>query len=225
MDPRTTTSFPHPHGAGQPDDAYTGGTTHGTRLRGWKRPLLAAGAIFVLAMGTVTAVELVSDKSADGGKGTTTITQLVGGKPEKKQEDQHTPAPDPGHSRDGGRESGEGEDGGPTPGPDASRPGSGTDGTDKPDPTPSAPSPKPSGDSTPSPKPNPSNPGPTPDSGKGGDDGKGSGGDAAAQGTGGGRTAPRRRRDRTRRPARSPRAAVRGGAPPLRGGVLNRRTG
>ncbi|MFF4531142.1 hypothetical protein ACFY1P_17935 [Streptomyces sp. NPDC001407] len=174
-------------------DEYTTGTTHGTRLRGWKRPLLAAGAVFVLAMGTVTAVELVSDKSADGEKNSTTISQLVsgGGKSEKKQERTPSESPDPGRSHDGDREPGKG--GGDTPSPDAGTPGQGG-GADKPSPNPSTSSGTggTTGGSTPGPKPDPSNPTPTPDGGKGGTDGKG-GTTTGGQGTTGttGQTDPK----------------------------------
>ncbi|TGB16891.1 hypothetical protein E4099_04360, partial [Streptomyces palmae] len=41
-----------------PTGEYGAATVHGTRLRGWKRPALAAGTVFVLAMGTLTGIEL-----------------------------------------------------------------------------------------------------------------------------------------------------------------------
>lgn len=156
-------------------DEYTTGTTHGTRLRwGWKRPLLAAAAVFALAMGTVTAVELVSDKSADGAKNSTTFSQLVsgGGKSEKKQERTPSENPDPGRSHEGDREPGKG--GGDNSSPDSGTSGQGG-GTDKPSPNPSTSSGTggTTGGSTPGPKPDPSDPTPTPDGGKGGTDGKG----------------------------------------------------
>ncbi|MFI9201750.1 hypothetical protein [Streptomyces sp. NPDC053048] len=160
-------------------EEFNGGTTHGTRLRGWKRPALAAAAVFALAMGTVTAWELVSGSSADGGDGVT-VTRLF--QPEKK--DHHKPdpgperTPDPGHSR-GGEDAGEGES---TPSPGVSRPGGDT-GKQTPDPS-GSPSP---GGSTPSPNPTPK-PSPSPDAGKGTDDKGGAAGGAA--GTTGGQSAP-----------------------------------
>ncbi|MEU2871755.1 hypothetical protein ABZ769_21490 [Streptomyces olivoreticuli] len=178
---------------GAPSDEYTPGITHGTRLRGWKRPLLAAGAVFALAMGTVTAVELVSDKSTDGSKGSTTVGQLIGGsgKSEKKQERTPSQNPDPGRSQDGGQERGKGGDGGASPDPGSTPRGG---GADKPSPNPST-SPGTggtSGGSTPDPKPNPSSPTQTPDGGKGGTDGKG-GTTTGGQGTTGttGQTDPK----------------------------------
>ncbi|MGK5548803.1 hypothetical protein ACSNOH_29330 [Streptomyces sp. URMC 127] len=172
-------------------DAYTPATTHGTRLRGWKRPLLAAGAVFVLAMGTLTAVELVKGSSADGG-GSTTVGQIFdGGKAHDGKPQKQDPAPDRspdrGRSHDGGDE-GDGEQhrpgggSGSTPGPDASREGGG-DGSGKRSPEPSGvPS---SGGATPSPKPEPSG---NPSASQGGD---GKGGGAGSQGAAGGPASPK----------------------------------
>ncbi|MEV4744396.1 hypothetical protein [Streptomyces sp. NPDC049555] len=144
-------------------DAYSTGTVHGTRLRGWKRSLLAAGAVFVLAMGTVTAVELASGSSADGDKGGTTVSRLFRPDSGGGQDEQH----DPSHDRtpDGNTTPGDEDDSGSTPSPGASQPG---DGTGKQSPGPSQ---SPSGGSTSTPTPGPST---SPDSGKG-DDGKGGG--------------------------------------------------
>ncbi|KJY43827.1 hypothetical protein VR41_01430 [Streptomyces sp. NRRL B-1568] len=154
-------------------EEYTRGTTHGTRLRGWKRPLLAAGAVFVLAMGTVTAVELVSGSSADGSNGTTVSRLFQPEKQEKKQDPEPERQPGPGHSQDGSQGTGEG---GTSPSPGASPDGSG--GTGKQSPGPSA---SPSGGGT-KPSPNPSTgPTQTPGTGKGGDD---KGGAAGGTGTG-----------------------------------------
>lgn len=159
------------------NDTFSDGTTHGTRLRGWKRPLLAAGAVFVLAMGTVTAVELIQGSSADGGGGTTVGQIFQPQKSEKKHDQEPSHTPGPGHSQGGGQESGTD---GSSPSPDPSRQGGGTDHS-SPDPR-TSPS---SGGSTPTPKPTPPNePSGTPDSGKG-DDGKGDTTNGGA-GTGGG---------------------------------------
>ncbi|ARZ67423.1 hypothetical protein SMD11_1762 [Streptomyces albireticuli] len=176
------------------DDEYTSGTTHGTRRRGYKRPLLAAAAIFALAMGTVTAVELVSGESADGGKGTSVSQILTGGNSGKKQD----PAPErgPGHGSEsgGGQENGEDSDGGGKPDPGTSEPG-GDPGKRSPDPSTSPDPVDPStGGSSQSPKPNPSGGGQSPDSGKGGDDGKTTGGGTTTGGqgtTGGGQSTPK----------------------------------
>ncbi|MEU5186888.1 hypothetical protein AB0G83_07000 [Streptomyces klenkii] len=179
------------HAAAHPGpytDTYTPATTHGTRVRGWKRPLIAAGAVFVLAMGTVTAVELVKGSSADGG-GSTTVGQIFdGGKSQKKQDPAPDRSPGPGRSHDGDGDSGEqhrpGGGTGSTPDPDASRQG-GDPGKQSPDPS-TSPS---SGGSTPSTKPDPSpNPSTSPDGGTGGD---GKGGSTSGAGTTGGQTTPK----------------------------------
>ncbi|MGW1194875.1 hypothetical protein ACWD4B_03280 [Streptomyces sp. NPDC002536] len=154
---------------------YTDGTTHGTRLRGWKRTLPAAGAIFALAMGAVTTVELVSGSSADGSKDGTTVGRIFNpGSDGKKQ--------DPGPSRSPEHrpqdDTGDGGKGGTTPSPDASPQGGGS-GKQSPGPTPT-PS---SGGSSPSPQ--QPTPGPSGSQGGGkGDDGK-TGGTTGGQGTGG----------------------------------------
>ncbi|MGW2602244.1 hypothetical protein [Streptomyces klenkii] len=169
-------------------DTYTPATTHGTRMRGWKRPLIAAGAVFVLAMGTVTAVELVKGSSADGG-GSTTVGQIFDGKKsEKKQDPAPERSPGSGRSHDGDGDSGEqhrpGGGTGSTPDPDASRQG-GDPGKQSPDPS-TSPS---SGGSTPSTKPDPSpNPSTSPDGGTGGD---GKGGSTSGAGATGGQGTPK----------------------------------
>ncbi|MCQ8772684.1 hypothetical protein [Streptomyces telluris] len=162
-------------------DTYTPATTHGTRVRGWKGPLIAAGAVFVLAMGTVTAVELVKGSSADGGKGTTFSRIIDGGKPQEKQDPAPERSPDPERSHDGGEERGTGGGSGPSPDPDASRQGGGT-GKQSPDPS-TSPS---SGGSTPSTKPDPTpDPSASQGGGTGGDD-KGGGSTGGQGGSGGG---------------------------------------
>ncbi|GHF24278.1 hypothetical protein GCM10010218_00940 [Streptomyces mashuensis] len=170
----------YPHGY---SEEYSPATTHGTRMRGWKRPLIGAAAVFLLAMGTVTAVELVSGSSADGDKGGTTVSRLF--QPEKRQDPQedNDRSPGPDHSPGSGQEGG---DRGATPGPDASQGG----GTGKPSPDPhTSPS---SGGGKPSPGPTPA-PSSSPDAGKGGTDGKADGsGGTTGQGSGGttGQSAP-----------------------------------
>ncbi|WP_193581926.1 hypothetical protein [Streptomyces mobaraensis] len=182
---------------------FSAGTTHGTRWRGWKRPFLAAGAVFVLAMGAVTAVELVSGQSADGTKGGTTIMRSFQ-QDKKRDEPKHDDKRGTGgeSDRDGSHGTGSGTDegsdgsqdpsrspgtdggagsdksGGATPSPDASRPAGGTGGQ-TPDPGTS-----PSGGASPSPDRTP-RPGGSPDAGKGGTaEGKGGASAPPAQGTG-----------------------------------------
>ncbi|MDC7336512.1 hypothetical protein PQR15_08390 [Streptomyces lydicus] len=54
---------------GRPEELSA--TKYGTRLRGWRRPALGAFAVFVLAMGGVTAAELMTGQTPSGAKGTT----------------------------------------------------------------------------------------------------------------------------------------------------------
>lgn len=165
------------------DDEYTSGTTHGTRWRGYKRPLLAAAAIFALAMGTVTVVELVSGETADGGKGTSVSQILTGGNSGKKQDPGTDRTPERGTDPSGGQERDKGRDGG-TPDPGKSEQG-GDPGKRSPDPSTSPDPVDPStGGSSPSPKPNPSGGGQSPDSGKGGSDGGKTGGGTTTGGQG-----------------------------------------
>ncbi|MDP5315264.1 hypothetical protein [Streptomyces poriferorum] len=58
-------------GAPASDDAFTRATTHGTRIRGWKRSALGAAVVFVVSMIGITTFELVSGNDLSGGHGTT----------------------------------------------------------------------------------------------------------------------------------------------------------
>ncbi|MFF8654162.1 hypothetical protein [Streptomyces huasconensis] len=182
-----------------PSEDFTDGTTHRTQARSWKRPLIAAAVVFGVAMGGITAYELVTDQDLSGGKGTT-ISNLTGNGSSKK-EPPSTPSGDPsGQPSDDGT-SGTGEDGshqgdggatqdpqgtgGQTPGqgegtgsgsgndPDK---GSGTD-PDKGDGTDSGDDGSQT-DPTPTPTPKPT---PTPSSGTGTGSGSGQGSDGDAQ--------------------------------------------
>lgn len=53
------------------DDVFTQATTHGTRMRGWKRSALGAAVVFVVSMAGITTFELVSGNDLSGGQGTT----------------------------------------------------------------------------------------------------------------------------------------------------------
>ncbi|MGW4159944.1 hypothetical protein [Streptomyces sp. NPDC004788] len=108
-------------------------TTHGTRMRGWKRPALAAAAVFLLAMGGITAYELTSGQDLSGTKGSTTFGSAVRGGGSGKDE---PPVRTPDGRRGGGAA---------TPTPDATPGGGGTGtGTATPDPS-GTPTPTPSG--------------------------------------------------------------------------------
>ncbi|MGW7050400.1 hypothetical protein [Streptomyces sp. NPDC054887] len=61
------------------DGRFNDPTTHGTRVRGWKRSLVAALVVFVVAMGGITAYELVSGGDLSGGRGSTVGNVLRGG--------------------------------------------------------------------------------------------------------------------------------------------------
>ncbi|MFI8293774.1 hypothetical protein EAO71_06280 [Streptomyces sp. ms191] len=134
--------------AGPPyGEEFGAATTHGTRVRGWKRSAVAAALVFLVSMGGITAYELISDQDFSGTKGSTTFGSVVRGQdgagsapstretPEKRQDDGAGPTP--------GRE---GEDGGPsrdtggdTPEPEPT-PSDSADPTPEPSATPSAPS-------------------------------------------------------------------------------------
>ncbi|EGE41285.1 hypothetical protein ACIQUZ_08575 [Streptomyces griseus] len=157
-----------------PDDAFSDGVTHGTRMRGWKRPALAAAAVFAVSMAGITAFEMISGNDLSGGQGTTLSSVVRGG----DDGDRDSGPADPTPSGDTGRD---GEDGERRPDPDggtgsapatvpgdgdggSADPGTGTGGenpgtgsTPTPTPTPSAtggptapdpaqPTPSPSGD-------------------------------------------------------------------------------
>ncbi|MYW98144.1 hypothetical protein SAMN02745831_04023 [Streptomyces sp. PgraA7] len=156
--------------AAVPDDAFGEGVTHGTRLRGWKRPALAAAAVFAVSMAGITAFELISGNDLSGGQGTTLSSVVRGG-------DRDSGPADPAPSGDTGRDGGADEQS-PTPG-DGTGSAPATDGGDggatSPDPgkgtggenptTGPTPTPTPSGSAgepTPEPtKPTPSNSGDT----------------------------------------------------------------
>ncbi|MFD9036482.1 hypothetical protein ACFVZW_35905 [Streptomyces sp. NPDC059567] len=127
-------------------------TTHGTRVRGWKRSGIAAALVFLVAMGGITTYELISDQDFSGTKGSTTFGSVVRGDGGGKAEPSTgtTPSHQPRTERQ--RERDESGSGG-TPSPGAG----GT--TSDPTPTPSRST---GGDPTPTPTPTPTDPTPTP---------------------------------------------------------------
>ncbi|MEU6171768.1 hypothetical protein ABZ832_07555 [Streptantibioticus parmotrematis] len=161
---------------------YGEATTHGTRVRGRRRPLLAAGTLFVAVMVLVTGIELAAGSSmaswwGNGGKGGTTFSRAVDGGGSSHTTPRHQPSQD---STGGGTDDGGsgGTDGGASHGPDGSGGGRGGSSTDpSPDPSPST------GASTgPSPSPDPSG-----SQGSGQDQGQGqSKGQTQGQGAAGG---------------------------------------
>lgn len=145
-----TVSAPPPRADGR----YGEATTHGTRIRGRRRSLLAAALVFAVAMGGITTYELISGQDLGGTRGTTTFRSAVtGGDDNSGGQKPSSPADSPAPSRTPGHEppARDGDQGGASPGtgttPDAGRDAT---GTPDPEPTPSA-----SGGGTPEPEPTP----------------------------------------------------------------------
>ncbi|MFI1309996.1 hypothetical protein ACH4TS_07515 [Streptomyces albidoflavus] len=115
----------------QPSGPETGefgeATTHQARRSRWKRPLISAAAVFVLAMGGITGWELVSGHALSGDSGPT-ISHLTGNRsqPSGDQEEEKAPAPEE-------TPSGEAPSDGPSGTPSTQDPEDGTDSTGTPD--------------------------------------------------------------------------------------------
>ncbi|MFD6420018.1 hypothetical protein [Streptomyces sp. NPDC060194] len=162
-----------PYSGFVPDDGlteeFTEATTHGTRVRGWRRSVLGAVLVFAVAMLGITAFELVSGRDLSGGKGTTVGNSFRGGHEGGRDPAPVTPedpaasssrsaSPSPSSSSDGSADEG-GTEPGSSAGPDApgdrqpsAEPSTPDDDGAKPTPSPStspsdegaAPSPEPS---------------------------------------------------------------------------------
>ncbi|MFF4284771.1 hypothetical protein ACFY0R_05555 [Streptomyces sp. NPDC001633] len=167
---------------GRPEEISA--TTYGTRLRGWKRPALGALAVFALAMGGITATELLTGQTPGGQQGTTLGNLTRTGNTGRHQPvTPQSPGPrdTPG---DGGRH---GSGSGATPDPGRSGDTGNGRGTDHGTPSPS-PSPSDGGKSSPDPENSPStNPSP---SGSADSGGTGSGDDATGGNQGGQQNGP-----------------------------------
>ncbi|MGW2409585.1 hypothetical protein ACWCXK_34505 [Streptomyces sp. NPDC001739] len=167
---------------GRPEEISA--TTYGTRLRGWKRPALGALAVFALAMGGITATELLTGQTPSGQQGTTLGNLTRTGSTGRHQPvTPQSPGPrdTPG---DGGRH---GSGSGATPDPGRSGDTGNGRGTDHGTPSPS-PSPSDGGKSSPDPENSPStNPSP---SGSADSGGTGSGDDATGGNQGGQQNGP-----------------------------------
>ncbi|MFG3194461.1 hypothetical protein [Streptomyces omiyaensis] len=135
------------------DDEFGAATTHGTRLRGWRRPVLAAALVFGVTMGGITTYELVSGEDFSGTEGTTTFGSVVrgGGQQDAPGEQREEPGPQtpaPSGSaggedrRDAGPGAGTGTPSAPptgaTPDPGTGTPSGGPTTAPAPDPTGSA---------------------------------------------------------------------------------------
>lgn len=66
-----------PATAGFPEE-FGEAVTHGTRLRGWRKPLITAAAVFGVSMAGITGYELLAGHSLSGGHGPT-ISHIGGG--------------------------------------------------------------------------------------------------------------------------------------------------
>ncbi|MFG2565035.1 hypothetical protein ACGFR6_06285 [Streptomyces sp. NPDC048567] len=62
-----------------PDEEFSEATTHGTRLRGWKRSAIGAAVVFAVSMAGITTYELISGDDLSGGHGTTVGSVVRGG--------------------------------------------------------------------------------------------------------------------------------------------------
>ncbi|MET8419348.1 hypothetical protein ACWD7C_17145 [Streptomyces sp. NPDC005134] len=130
------------------DEEFTASTTHGTRIRGWKRTALGAVAVFAVSMAGITTYELISGNDLSGGQGTT-VGSVVGGGPRSPGHDDPAPSVsgDPGQGRTPGQESGG------TPGTDSQdgqsrSPDTGQGGSPTAEPTPTPTSSSPGGNGT-----------------------------------------------------------------------------
>ncbi|MFI6944476.1 hypothetical protein [Streptomyces sp. NPDC050422] len=79
------------------DDEFTEATTHGTRVRGWRRSALGAAVVFVVSMIGITTFELVSGNDLSGGQGTTVGSVVRGDRSSGGSSD---PAPSSGTGQD-----------------------------------------------------------------------------------------------------------------------------
>ncbi|MFJ8663671.1 hypothetical protein [Streptomyces sp. NPDC093795] len=138
------------------DEEFGTATTHGTRVRGWKRPAIAAALVFGVTMGGITTYELVSGQDFSGTQGTTTFGSVVrgGGSADRQApHEEKDPSPTPSGSSDG---TGSPEDGAGSPST-GSTPAPGDQDTGRTGTTPPSPEPTPSGStgggSTPTPTP------------------------------------------------------------------------
>ncbi|MEU5832975.1 hypothetical protein ABZ820_04680 [Streptomyces diacarni] len=140
---------------------FTDATTHGTKWRGWRRTLMPAVVVFVIAIGGITLYEAISGHSISGGDGTSISDVFRPGHGSSGDSGPDAPpaTPEPGQSENG--ES-------PTPTPEDSQPA--TDPGDRGDEHSEAPGSQDTDNSTPAPDPSEPRPGETDGSGSGDDD-------------------------------------------------------
>ncbi|WP_392673134.1 hypothetical protein [Streptomyces sp. LN785] len=164
-----------------PDEGFSVSTTHGTRIRGWKRSAVAAAAVFGVSMAGITAYELVSGGDLSGGQGTTVGSAVRGG-PHGSGTADRAPSgstgPEQGRDQNGATPGTDSQNG-QSPSPDAVTSSPSTAG---PSPTPSrssgatdpapAPTPAASADASPAPTGAVTDPGPEASATTGTDDGR-----------------------------------------------------
>ncbi|MCQ4207631.1 hypothetical protein [Streptomyces longispororuber] len=109
-------------------DEFTDGTVHRSRVKSWKRPLIAAAVVFGVTMGGITTYEIVSGHSFSGDSGTTSFREAFTGHRSSGGSD-----PAPSTSQQPSDDSSTGSDSGTRQDGD----GSSTDGNGTPTPTPS----------------------------------------------------------------------------------------
>ncbi|MCM2422099.1 hypothetical protein [Streptomyces sp. RKAG293] len=170
---RLLEELPPPGEDERPDGEYGEATVHGTTKRGWHKSAIGAVVVFVLAMGTVTSIEL-----ATGSEPSVKAVFDGGGTHHRPPADRPSaPASDPagtsGDTPSPGSSTTPSESSSPSPTPSGSGSGSGS------------PTPDPSGSPSSSGSPSTSIP-PTPDPGGSSDDGKGGTGGSASPGAQGG---------------------------------------
>ncbi|MFF2652735.1 hypothetical protein [Streptomyces sp. NPDC058045] len=105
-------------------DESAGAGPHRSRARGWKRPLIAAGVVFVVTMGGITTYELASGESF-AGEGRTTIGDAFTGHRSGHRSDPSTTEPTATPSDGATPEQSGTFGGGPSRTPGADRPGGG----------------------------------------------------------------------------------------------------
>ncbi|RZF09370.1 hypothetical protein [Streptomyces albidoflavus] len=149
-----------PEPSGPETGEFGEATTHQARTGRWKRPVISAAAVFVLAMGGITGWELVSGHALSGDSGPT-ISHLTGNRsqPSGDQEEEKAPAPEETPSGEAPSDGGSGT-------PSTQDPEDGTSSTGTPEegtsPAPTRPGQQPgtpddsTGDRSPTPTPTPS---------------------------------------------------------------------
>ncbi|MFD3761875.1 hypothetical protein [Streptomyces sp. NPDC058622] len=134
----------------EPDGDFGQATVHGTRVRGWKRTAVAAGAAFAIAMGGLGTYEAIAGTSVSS-DGRTLLTGGAGTARDHKDEERRQDPGTGGKGREGG---GTPESATPSPHPSGSRGAGGGSGGRSPSPEPdTSPSGSPSPPVTPSPPP------------------------------------------------------------------------